>query len=147
MDEESAHNADPTQEPANPTQSSKPTGPRDFDSLMGDNNLTQESLQAELNKYAEAFKQEYELATAASPENVEEYTRDYFKKNVHSAAAQIVWLANNAESESVRGNMAKYIVEAAIAEGDAAGDPIKELLKSLTANDTSPTANDKYKSV
>ena len=143
MDENSAHNAVPEDDDETTHQ---PSTPRDFDSLMGDDSLTQESLQAELNKYAEAFRQEYELNTNVDPSNVEEYTKDFFRKNVHSAAAQIVWLANNAESESVRGNMAKYVVEAAVAEGDAAGDPIKDLLKKLTANDACPEADSKYKS-
>ena len=127
----------------------QPASPRDFDSLMGDESLTQESLQAELNKYAEAFRQEYETSSQSDPQNVAEYTTDFFRKNVHQAAAQIVWLATNAESESVRGNMAKYIVEQATAESDAAGDPIKELLNKLTATPAPAPDNEdsKYKSV
>jgi hypothetical protein len=140
MDENSSDNAAPDDPTAN-----QPL--RDFDSLMGDNTLTPDSLQAELNKYAEAFKQEYELNSAADPSQVHEYTKDFFRKNVHSAAAQIVWLANSAESESVRMNASKYIVEAALAEGDAAGDPIKDLLNRLTKNDASPDADSKYRSV
>jgi len=93
--------------------------------------LTDESLQEKLNQYSLALQQEYETKTEVAPENIEEYTRDFFKKNIHMAAAQIVWLAGNASKESTKLNAAKYVVEAALAEGRADGDPIKELLRSL----------------
>jgi hypothetical protein len=108
---------------------------RSFDELMADDELTPESLQSQLNQYAEAIRQEYQLSTEVDPENVSEYTTDFFRKNVHAAAAQIVWLSTNAYSESVRGNMSKYIIEKATADSDAAGDPIKDLLAKLTKND------------
>jgi hypothetical protein len=113
----------------------------ELDSLADRGELTKESLQEELNKYVEAFQQEYETASQEQPENVEEFTRDFFKKNVPAAAAQIVWLANAAESENVRASMSKYVIEAAMATANADGDPIKELLSSLSKNDaTSPAA-------
>lgn len=94
--------------------------------------LTEASLQQKLNEYSAALKQEYETKTAASPENLEEFTRDFFKKNVHSMAAQVVWLANNAESESVQLSACKYGIGLAFAQSEEDGDPIKNLLKELT---------------
>lgn len=100
-----------------------------------DPELTPERLQETLNNYAEAFRQEFETSTAASPENVEEYTRDFFKRNIHSAAAQIVWLANNAASESVKLKACTTIVHEALAASSVPEDPMKQLLQELTAND------------
>jgi hypothetical protein len=97
--------------------------------------LTPERLQETLNNYAEAFRQEFETSTAASPENVEEYTRDFFKRNIHSAAAQIVWLANNASSESVKLKACTTIVHEALAPSTTPDDPIKQLMLELSAND------------
>lgn len=111
----------------------------ELDKQADSGNLTRQSLQDELNRYAAAYREEFELASKADPENVEEYTRDFFKQNIHQAAAQIVWLASNAESESVRGNMSKYVIEQATKDAEDAGDPVRALLKKLQNNDaTSP---------
>lgn len=129
-----------TQTPDNPDEPESymmPPKLRSFEDLDSDADLTRVSLQEELNKYAEAYRQEYETMSQTNPENVSEYTTDFFRKNVHSAAAQIVWLANNAESESVRASSAKYIIERATADSDAAGDPIKDLLEQLSKQPTS----------
>jgi hypothetical protein len=99
---------------------------------MPEDEVTEENLQQKLNEYAAAFRQEFEESTKNSPDNVEEYTRDFFKKNIHSAAAQIVWLSNNAASESVRLAASKLVVHEALTDARADGDPIKELLASLT---------------
>ena len=110
---------------------------------MADNGeLTEQSLQATLNSYAQAIKEEYEQTLAAENDlsNVEGYTRDFFKKNVHSAAAQIVWLANNAESESVKLKAATTVIHEALADARADGDPIKLLLAELTATPAEPTS-------
>lgn len=95
--------------------------------------LTPENLQTELNKYAAAIESEFRIASAGSPENVDEYARDFFKKNIHSAAAQIVWLAVNSTSDSVRLAASKYVVEQAISDAKGDGDPLKDLMKELSA--------------
>jgi len=107
--------------PENPDSPLDPD--KDFDELMADEDLTPEKLQAKLNDYHAAFEQEFTVAVEKSPDNVIEYTTDFFKKNVAMAAAQIVWLAGNAESETVAGKDAK---------GD--GDPFKKLFAELQAN-------------
>lgn len=116
----------------------------DFDELneqADKGELTPEKLQDRLNSYHEAFRQEFESQIKSDPENVEEYTQDFFKKNVHSAAAQIVWLSNNADNESVKLNAAKYVVEQALRDANKDGDPIKDVLKELTAKKKQSTAN------
>jgi hypothetical protein len=97
--------------------------------------LTQETLQQRLNEYSAALKAEFETQTKENPENVEEYCKDFFRRNVHSLAAQVIWLANNAESESVQLSAAKFGIGMALDEAKGEGDPIKDLLKSLQAND------------
>lgn len=101
--------------------------------------LTPESLNDKLNQYHEAFRQEFEDKTKKSPDNVDEYTTDFFKKNIHAAAAQVAWLAHNAESESVRLRASQFVIERALTDGRSDGDPIKELLKKLTKNNTVPS--------
>ena len=107
--------------------------------MMNDDELTQESLQSKLNEYHKAFAEEFEEKTKAAPENVEEYTRDFFKENIHMAAAQIVWLAGNAESESIRLNASKTIVTEALADASADGDPIKDIINGLKAKKATST--------
>jgi len=94
--------------------------------------LTEEKLQEELNKYAQALAQEFEAQVVEAPENCEEYTRDFFKKNLPAAAAQIVFLSNNAYSESVKLNAAKFVVIEALANTKQDGDPVKQFLKQLS---------------
>lgn len=103
-----------------------------FEKLMNDSGLTEESLQAELNRYSASLHKELQDSLAQEPENVEEYTRNFFKKNVHSAAAQIVWLSNNADSESVKFSASKYVVGMALEVEKDDKDPLKSILKSLT---------------
>lgn len=91
------------------------------------NNLRQEH-----QSYLEAYKQEFQENAAKEPEEAETYARDFFKKNVPTAAAQIVWLSQNAESEAVKLNAAKTILAEAFANGRAVGDPIKDILTNLT---------------
>jgi hypothetical protein len=99
---------------------------------MADNDPTpDDKLQKELAAYQAAIKQEYEMSKAGVPENVDQITRDFFKSNAASAAAQIVWLANNAHSESTRLAAAKTVIAEALADARAEGDPIRELLKDL----------------
>ena len=99
--------------------------------------LSDEALSAELHSYAAALRQEFEIQqnkTAASDkdtQNVEKYTRDFFKKNLAHAAAQIVWLSSNSTSDSIRLKASTFIVKEALAGSVADGDPITELLREL----------------
>jgi hypothetical protein len=94
--------------------------------------LDDEKVQEKLNQYHEAFKQEFETSVKKNPENVDEYTREFFRDNLPMAAAQIAFLAANAESESVRFSASKYVILAAKEISETDGDPIKELLKELS---------------
>ena len=118
--------------PENPDSPLDPD--KDFDELMADEDLTPEKLQAKLNDYHAAFEQEFTVAVEKSPDNVIEYTTDFFKKNVAMAAAQIVWLVGNAESETVRANCSKYVIEQAGKDATGDGDPFKKLFAELQAN-------------
>jgi len=98
--------------------------------------LSDEALQKELHSYAAALRQEFELSQSKtkddeSAQNVERYTRDFFKKNLAHAAAQIVWLSSNSTSDSIRLKASQFIVKEALAGAQADGDPISELLRSL----------------
>jgi len=106
---------------------------KDFSKLMQDKELTPEKVQAKLNEYHAAFEQEFTTAVEKSPDNVIEYTTDFFKKNVAMAAAQIVWLVGNAESETVRANCSKYVIEQAGKDATSDGDPFKKLFAQLQA--------------
>jgi ferritin-like protein len=96
----------------------------------------------ELHVYREALEQEYKTKVESSPDNVEKLTHEFFKANAAAAAAQIVYLSQNASSDSVRGSMSKYIVEAAKDEASKNGDPIRDLLKEFTKHD--PAAEPAY---
>ena len=105
--------------------------PNEFDELMNDPNLTEETLQAKLEQYRLAIKQEYEVAVAEKPEEAAELTTEFFKANSQHAAAQIQWLSIHADSETVRLAASKYIIEKAFKDSHADGDPIKEMIQSL----------------
>lgn len=92
----------------------------------------------ELHAYREAIEQEYQTKVANAPDDVDALTRDFFKKNAVAAAAQIVYLSQNAESETVRGSMSKYVIEKAVEDADKDGDPIRKLLEGLQDNDDLP---------
>lgn len=90
-----------------------------------------EDVDAVLAAYSLALQQEYETNLATQPENIAEYTKDFFQKNVHTSAAQIAFLALHAESETVRLNAAKFIIMQAFADEEKEQDPLKALLTSL----------------
>jgi hypothetical protein len=132
--------SDNLQEPPNPQDPAN----EDFHELMDkaeSGELTQEGLQEKLNAYHKALSEEFAVKAKAAPENTEEYTREFFKDNVHLAAAQIVWLAGNAESESVKLNACKTIVTEALADARADGDPIKDIINGLKAKKAAPNSN------
>jgi len=105
--------------------------------------LSDEALQKELHSYAQALRQEFEDSQAKTQDNetqnVERYTRDFFKKNLAHAAAQIVWLSSNSTSDSIRLKASTFIVKEALAASANDGDPISELLRSLQSP-TEPSA-------
>jgi hypothetical protein len=98
---------------------------------MPDGEITPENVQERLNDYITAYKQEFENKVSSDPENIEEYSREFHRKNAHMYLAQVAWLANNAESESVRLAACKFGLESARQEENDSGDPIKNLLKDL----------------
>lgn len=106
-----------------------------FNKLSNDPELTPEKVAEALNVYATALQKEFEEKTQAEPENVAQYTKEFFKRNVHGAAAQIVWLSTFAESETVKLSASKYVVEQAIKDEEDAQDPVRDLLTKLKAND------------
>lgn len=108
--------------------------------IGNDESLTPELLQNKLAEYQKALQQEYEdeVDGARSSDDVKTITQDYFRTNVPLAAAMIVRLAMNSTSDAVRGNMSKYIIQAAFDEEKDSGDPIKALLKELASNDPKP---------
>lgn len=108
-----------------------------------DDPLSEASLQQHLNEYHKALEAEFKVEVEKTPENVQELTTEFFKNNAAHAAAQIAWLSQHADSESVKLNAAKFIISAAIADGEKDGDPIKELLKQLTSNDKKPAPTTK----
>lgn len=133
---------DPTRD--NPDQPEKPPadGPdsdfAELDALADKGELTPEMLQDKLHRYSLAMQQEFEIKNSKDPENVEANVKDFFRKNVNAALAQVVWLANYSTADSVRLNASKYVIEKACLESKDAGDPIKDLLKALTKNDPVP---------
>lgn len=92
-----------------------------------------------LKNYALALQQEYEDKVEETPDNVQEHTQNFFRSKVHTAAAQIAWLADHAESETVKLNANKFILTQAFADEESEKNPLAALLQGLTKNDkTSP---------
>lgn len=119
-------------------QDAEPYVPKSYDELAADPELTEEKLQQELTNYAQALREEFERRNGDEPEEVASHTHDFFKANVHHAAAQIVWLSINAESETVKLNASKFIVSQAVSEEEARQDPLKAILEGLKNNDNKP---------
>lgn len=117
-----AHNADNSKDPQ--------FGPDD------------QTLQEELAKYKKAIQEEFESTggntlTGGSldpTENVEKYTRNFFRQNLAGAAAQIVWLSQNSTSDAVKLNASKLIIKEALEDARKEGDPMKELFEMLRAD-------------
>lgn len=122
--------ADKSERPASPNRKPEP----DF-------TVDDKAVQAEMQAYALAVQQEYERAEATSTiPNVVTSTRDFFKKHVDVAAAQVLYLAIHSTSDSVKLNASKLIITEALADARAAGDPIKDLLDELRMNDPASVA-------
>lgn len=100
----------------------------------------EEDAELVLKNYALALQQEYENKVEETPDNVQEHTKDFFRAKVHTAAAQIVFLADHAESETVKLNANKFILTQAFAEEEDEKNPLAALLKGLKKNDATSTA-------
>ena len=100
------------------------------------NQLTEAAAQKALNDYHDAIQKEFSVASAAATtsDKVTEYARDFFKNNLPTAAAQIMWLVVNAESESIKLNASKYVVDRALEDAKVDKDPVKQLLEGLGLN-------------
>jgi hypothetical protein len=111
-----------------------------------DDNMTPEECQRKLEEYSKAVREEFALQQEAREKEkagldtltVHEFTQDFFKKNIAHAAAQIYHLAMHAESETVRLKAATTIIEKALQDAVAQGDPIKNLLQEITAKSKDP---------
>lgn len=60
-----------------------------------------------------------------------EHTRQLFRRNLPSACAQIVWLANNSPSDSVRLRASQVILKQALEDATMDQDPLSDILASL----------------
>lgn len=121
-----------TQPPGTEFTPTTPLSPQAPDTPPSD--ITQSPhVQTELQKYAEAVRQEFAKSEQDRQEqlNKQTLTGEFFKGHVATAAAQLVWLSQNADSEAVRAACSKFIVNEANREATADGDPIRDLLKEL----------------
>lgn len=98
----------------------------------------QKKMQTEIEKYKRAYQQEFEIATNTPAEQALDVTKEFFKKAMPSAAAQIVWLSEYSSSDSVRLNASKYIIEVGREDVERDGDPVRDLLMNLKKNVDSP---------
>jgi sigma54-dependent transcription regulator len=119
----------------------EPTPKRDktfeeLDKLASEGNLTPDDLQLEIKRYTKAYQEEFEEAEAASNDlsKTAENLETFWKQNAVLAAGQIVYLAHNAESETVRANMLRFIVERAEEDSTRDGDPMAKILERLTSS-------------
>src|SRR5512146_409607 len=84
-----------------------------------DDELTEDTLQRKLNEYHAALAGEFRVAAEATEKqngDVEELARDYARKLVPNAVAQIAWLAEHSTSDSVRLAAYKELIKLAKSE-------------------------------
>lgn len=106
----------------------------DFDELMAKKargELTDLDIQKELQNYRQALEEEYTAKTEEAPDNTDSHVRDFCRTHVASALAQIVFLMENSDSDTVKMNASKFIVTEAKDESRKDGDPIAEILRGL----------------
>lgn len=89
-------------------------------------------LQTKLQQYQRAIEQEYTESLKSKPGEELQLTQDFFKSHMSLFAAQIVHLAEHADSETVRLNASKLGLSVAMDDARADGDPIAQLLRELT---------------
>lgn len=112
-----------------------------------------DEIHAMRKSYADALRQEFareetetrdsEISHLDDPvSNVDKYTARFFRQNLPDAAAQIVWLMSNSESDSVRLKAAKMVLDLAREDAKRDGDPIRDLLIKLRTTPTAPATSD-----
>lgn len=122
-------------DPTKPPDSSNDKNPGDSGAPLEPlSEMTPEKLQEQLTAYQTAIREEFEVSVETDPMNAEKYCTDFFKKNLPMFAAQVAFLAGNADSESVRLAASKLGIQLAREDSDNDGDGIGELLKKLQAN-------------
>lgn len=110
----------------------------DYLPVIHNENLSEaevKNLQEQHAAYVKALNEEFERKTAVEPENVDQHMKDFFKANVHYAAAQVVHLSMHADSETVRLSASKLIITEARQAEEAAKDPMKAIIEGLQNND------------
>lgn len=123
--------AQENQIPEEPREDSEAKSYEELSGLADSGELTEESLQNELAKYRQAIQEEFETSQSEIPENIEEHTKKFFRKNLAHFLAQIVDLSQNASSETVRLSASKFGIQEALKDGRVEGDPVKDLIKKL----------------
>lgn len=102
--------------------------------------------------YADALREEFTREEKETAEighlddptsNVEKYTKKFFRQNLPDAAAQVVWLMSNSDSDSVRLKAAKMVIDLAREDAKNEGDPLRDLMASLRATPTAAVTADK----
>lgn len=104
---------------------------QDSSSNDGEEELTQESLQQKLQAYHAALKSEFEVTSEKDKKAQEDVSRDYLRKHVPVALAQVVHLAQFSTSDSVRLNASKFIIGESFKDEAEKGDPIADLIEQL----------------
>lgn len=124
--------AEPTPDPAdNPDTSNTPD--TDNPDNPTEEQLAEQTLQRELENYRRALESEYAASQVPGAEtNLVAKVQDLYKDNAVKAAHDIIWLANNSTSDSVRFSALKHITTEAFKHAIADNDPYKQLLDQLT---------------
>lgn len=123
-------------------ENQEPKSFKELSEMADKGKLTENDMQTILHEYAASVREEFEMATAAKPDNAEEAARDFARSHQAESLAQIHWLSQNADSETTRLSACKYLNELAIKEATKDGDPILKLMKDLQAAPQKETAED-----
>lgn len=91
----------------------------------------------ELANFKKALEEEFRTKNLEDPETIAA-TKGHVVDMVPDAATQLKWLIKHAESESVRANLSKWIMELAMkrAERNEEDEALKEFLKGITIQPT-----------
>lgn len=100
---------------------------------MPENPETPEELQAKLVAYQQAIQEEYAVELKAKPDQAAELTQEFFKENMPLAGGVLVHLCEHSDSDTVRMNCAKFIIEQGNKDAIRDCDPMAEILRQLTA--------------
>lgn len=103
-------------------------------------NQAQLDLQLKLAAYHRAIEGEFNLlqdaAQSGEADKIAEAARKMLTDHTPSAVRTLTWLAENADSESVRMNCSKYILDNVLGKSGLATpvDPLEKLVKELQGN-------------